>query len=104
MRCIAFAGIGQPAKFFRTLKELGADIIEAHALDDHQALAPALLNRLILQAKTKGAQLVTTEKDAVRLPMELRSQVMSLPVRLHLEDWTTLDALVDSLMERPSSS
>ncbi|WP_322867583.1 tetraacyldisaccharide 4'-kinase [Aquicoccus sp. G2-2] len=102
MRCIAFAGIGQPAKFFRTLKGLGAEIIEAHALDDHQALSPALLNRLIMQAKAKGAQLVTTEKDAVRLPMELRAQVISLPVRLELEDWTTLDRLIETLMERPA--
>ncbi|MDQ2094408.1 tetraacyldisaccharide 4'-kinase [Rhodalgimonas zhirmunskyi] len=97
LKAVAFAGIGRPEKFFNTLRGMGVDLIATHALADHQEITPALFNRLKTEANSKGLPLVTTEKDMMRLPVDLRRQVVFLPVALEVEDWSPLEAMVQKL-------
>ena len=77
------------------LQSLGADLAKTEALEDHQPLTLALMNRLEREAAILWAPLVTTEKDSVRLPKEFRNKVLALPVRLELSDWGPLDTALE---------
>ena len=67
---VAFAGIGRPADF---IADLEVDVAEWVRIRDHQRLGPRDWSRLLKRAA--GRPLVCTEKDAVRLRPEWRSQV-----------------------------
>ena len=97
-RYLAFAGIGDPEKFFATLRGLGAPLVRTVALDDHQKLARPMIQRLMKEAQSMNAQLVTTEKDAARLPADLRSGILSLPVRLEFDDANALETLLEPVL------
>lgn len=66
-RVVAFAGIGNPARFYRLLERLGAQIAGQHSFPDHHAFTEEDAARLLSDANRLGARLVTTEKDLVRL-------------------------------------
>lgn len=96
---VAFAGIGRPAKFYDTLAACGAQVLATHSFPDHHAFTRAELDGLIAEAEAQGATLVTTAKDAVRVPTDLRARLQVLTVRL---EWDTPDAL-DLLLDRVDS-
>lgn len=99
-RCLAFAGIGRPEKFFATLAEAGAVIAARRAFPDHHAYRDGELSALAEEAKRRDAALVTTEKDAVRLPAAFAAEVRVLPVRLAFDDPEALRRQLRQALDR----
>ncbi|MDI7861534.1 tetraacyldisaccharide 4'-kinase [Rhizobiaceae bacterium n13] len=64
---LAFAGIADPEKFYRTVEEVGARIVARRSFADHQHLSADEMDDLLGHAEREGLQLVTTAKDIVRL-------------------------------------
>lgn len=67
----AFAGIGYPKKFFAYLNNL----VGRRSFPDHYQYTDKDIDMLRQMAKKRGAKLITTEKDWVRLPLELRDEI-----------------------------
>jgi tetraacyldisaccharide 4'-kinase len=66
-RVLAFAGIGDPGRFFRTLRRAGVDVVTERAFADHHPFSAQEIDGLIAEASRDGLTLVTTEKDLARL-------------------------------------
>lgn len=65
---VAFAGLAHPEKFMQTLVAANLKLAAAIAFPDHHPYTPANLAYLRTRAADAKGLLVTTEKDAVKLP------------------------------------
>ena len=95
---VAFAGIGRPEKFFATLEAIGCKLVAAHPFADHHTFSPDEIMTLVEEAAALDARLVTTAKDAVRLPPEARSMVEVLHVTLEFADPEALGRVLAPLL------
>jgi len=64
----AFTGLGWPEKFFESLRAGGGDVVETQGFPDHHPYTPKEMDALIARAEAKGARLITTRKDMIRVP------------------------------------
>jgi len=94
-RVLAFAGIGDPARFFATLRASGVDVIEERIFADHHPFTLDEIERLASTAAAKSLMLVTTEKDMARIRSDVRLQkhadkMTAFAVTLAFDDEATL--------------
>jgi tetraacyldisaccharide 4'-kinase len=99
-KLLAFAGLARPEKFFDTLAAAGGEIEDAVPFDDHHFYSDDDLRLLQQMAQERGAQLITTEKDAARLSPEWRARVAVLPVTARFDDETALDVVLAPIASR----
>jgi len=83
-KIIAFCGIGYPDKFFRSLQKF--DLIRTVTFPDHYPFSENDIMKLITEADAQNAQLVTTEKDLMRIPLKYRNKILSIPVKIVWDD------------------
>ncbi len=105
---VAFAGIANPERFFALLETLGANVVDRVAFGDHHPFTRDDCDRLIATAQEKGAHLVTTEKDWIRLKgtaaigAELLKFTRPLAITMAFEDrdFDRLRSLIDTLTKK----
>ena len=90
-KVLAFAGIGDPEKFFATLTAAGVEVAERASFADHHRYTAPQAQELIARAQANSLMLVTTEKDLMRIAGEpqletLAARTSALPVRLVIEE------------------
>ncbi|THV23263.1 tetraacyldisaccharide 4'-kinase [Peteryoungia ipomoeae] len=100
-RVLAFAGIADPQKFYRTLEGMGAEIVDRQAFPDHHLMDDDDLADLLQRAEAQGLLLVTTAKDQVRLlgapgrASELLSKARVVDVDMHFNDPDAPSRIID---------
>jgi tetraacyldisaccharide 4'-kinase len=98
---LAFAGIGRPEKFFDTLLSAGIQVAATRAYSDHHPFGAAEMASLRREAEENGWQLVTTEKDMVRLS-EPAADIIALPIALGTADPALVDLILSAIARRRS--
>jgi tetraacyldisaccharide 4'-kinase len=104
-KVLAFAGIGDPGKFFATLDEAGVAVAARASFADHHRYTAAQARALIARAEAAQLLLITTEKDIARLSgnpalAALAAHASALPVRLLIEEQDAFCKMILKVVKR----
>ncbi len=105
-RWLAFAGIGNPSKFFASVQQAGGEVAEGKTFPDHYSYQPDDIAKLMETAEKLGVGLITTAKDHVRLvtmsdvPNAFIRNLAVLDVDLSFERKDAIGRILDTAIER----
>ena len=98
---IAFAGIGNPEKFYSLLLENNLKIKQYMSFGDHHNYSDEEVKKLIDLAKLNNASLITTEKDYVKLANKYKELVICARVGLEFEnEQKCIDLVYEKLFQK----
>ena len=83
--CLAFCGIGMPEKFFSTLESIGVKIKKKYTFPDHHKYSSEEIDQICKAGKNLKAEIITTEKDFMRLPKKPSMKIKTLPITIEWE-------------------
>ena len=96
---VAFAGIGHPQKFYHTLQQQGFNVVKTIDFPDHHFYTKEEIERIIQQAKNLNAEVYTTEKDFVKIPMIYHNSINVLKITVI---WNKPEELLRFIQEKIS--
>lgn len=102
---LAFAGIGDPEKFFASAVKVGIPVKERRVFPDHHRYTAEDAAELLMQAEHGGLALLTTEKDLARMAREeslaaLAARTLTLPVTMAVDEADEFRSLAMSKLRR----
>ncbi len=104
-KVLAFAGIGNPDKFFATVEQAGIAIAERRTFPDHYRYNAEDAAELVMAADQEALTLLTTEKDHARMTGDAALSALAvkarvLPVTLEVDEIDTLRTMVLAILRR----
>ena len=79
---LIYSGIGNPHGFAKILKQNKVKIVDKIIFPDHHSYSNQDFNFILNKAKQNNAEIITTEKDYVKVPKELQKKIKFLKVNL----------------------
>lgn len=108
-KVVAFSGIGNPSSFEQTIMDVGAELVDSVRYPDHHDYTMSEMQDIMERVCRIGAEaLLTTEKDAVKIPSEFIHSERALPLFIlnikieFTEGGKQLKELIESLAAKPA--
>ena len=83
---LIFSGIGNPNNFKEILNENNFQIVDEMIFPDHYHFKKNDIKKIKRLAKDSNAEIITTEKDYLRISEEERSDINFLEIKLEIEN------------------
>ncbi len=99
---LAFCGIGYPDKFYKSLKEIGCNILYTKSFPDHYEYSDKDIKKLLKKSQELDTLLITTEKDHVKIMEDYKSRIYYFPIRIELNNYKILDDILLSIIKNKS--
>ncbi|MBQ3696229.1 MAG: tetraacyldisaccharide 4'-kinase [Alphaproteobacteria bacterium] len=97
----AFAGMGNPQKFYQSLKEKEINVIGTEDFPDHYYYTRFDIEAI--KQKAGNVPLLTTEKDGVKLPKDVRQNVYVMPGQFVFDQPEEVWKLLQGVLNVPDS-
>ena len=102
---LAFAGIGDPDKFFATAQAAGIAVAARRAIPGHHRITAENAAELLMAADSEALALLTTEKDRARMTGDpalagLMERAHVLPVTMQIDEIAELGAALTKVRGR----
>lgn len=101
---IAFAGLGYPEKFNKTLQKYGFEIKHFIPFPDHHPYTVPEIERLLKMANRRKISLITTSKDFLRIPEIFKKKISVFRAHLKFEEPEKLESIIFSKFKKNQST
>ena len=93
---LIFSGIGNPNNFKKILNKNDIQIVDEIIFPDHYSFRKNDIQKIKMRAKNLNAEIITTEKDYLRISEENRKDINFLEINLEIENENELINFIKS--------
>ena len=83
---LAFTGIAHPNNFFDTLTGCGFNLLKKLEYPDHYKYSKEDIIKIISMSDLFKLSIITTEKDYIKIPINLKKKIFSIPYELKFDE------------------